>query len=62
VTSSNRGCRNCQLSRVGGNTWRGDFWYVCSGRGIVPVSYSAYDAQGKLICSGSGSDLCLGRR
>ncbi len=62
VTSTNRGCRNCGLGKVGANTWRGDFWYRCSGRGIIPVSYSAYDASGRLICSGKGSDLCLGGR
>jgi hypothetical protein len=62
VTSTNRGCRNCTLGKVGTNLWRGDMYYRCSGRGIVPVSYAAYDAAGNLICSGNGSDLCLGRR
>ncbi|EGV18871.1 hypothetical protein [Thiocapsa marina] len=62
VTSTNPGCRNCALRKIGRNTWRGDLFYGCSGRGIVQVSYAAYDASGRMICSGNGSDLCLGRR
>ncbi len=62
VTSTNPGCRNCALRKIGPDTWRGDLYYGCPGRGIVPVSYAAYDAQGRVICSGNGSDLCLGRR
>jgi hypothetical protein len=62
VTSTNPGCRNCALSKIGRNTWRGDLFYGCRGRGIVQVSYAAYDASGRMICSGNGSDLCLGRR
>ncbi|RKT46444.1 hypothetical protein [Thiocapsa rosea] len=62
VTSTNPGCRNCALRKIGRNTWRGDLFYGCRGRGIVQVSYAAYDASGRVICSGNGSDLCLGRR
>ncbi|WP_296806308.1 hypothetical protein [Thiocapsa sp.] len=62
VTSTNPGCRNCALRKIGRNTWRGDLFYGCRGRGIVQVSYAAYDASGRMICSGNGSDLCLGRR
>ncbi len=62
VTSTNVGCRNCALRKIGRNTWRGDLFYGCRGRGIVQVSYAAYDASGRVICSGNGSDLCLGRR
>ncbi|HSO81297.1 hypothetical protein [Thiocapsa sp.] len=62
VTSTNPGCRNCALRKIGRNTWRGDLFYGCRGRGIVQVSYAAYDASGRMICSGKGSDLCLGRR
>ncbi len=62
VASTNRGCRNCTLKKVGPNQWRGDFWYVCGGRGIIPHYYAAYDAAGGLICSGNGSALCRGRR
>jgi hypothetical protein len=62
VTSTNPGCRNCVLRKIGRNTWRGDLFYGCRGRGIVQVSYAAYDASGRMICSGNGSDLCLGRR
>lgn len=62
VASTNPGCRNCRLGKVGANVWRGDLWYRCGGRGIVPVSYAAYDDQGRIVCSGNGSDLCLGRR
>lgn len=62
VASTNPGCRNCRLGKVGANVWRGDLWFRCRGRGIVHVSYAAYDDRGRLICSGTGSDLCLGRR
>lgn len=62
VTSSNPGCRNCQLRKIGAKVWRGDMFYRCGGRGIVHVSYAAYDAGGRLICSGNGSALCRGRR
>jgi hypothetical protein len=62
VTSTNPGCRNCALRKIGRNTWRGDLFYGCRGRGIVQVSYAAYDSTGRMICSGNGSDLCLGRR
>ncbi len=62
VVSSNPGCPRCELRKVGRNTWRADLFYGCGGRGIVPVSYSVFDAAGRVICSGSGSDLCLGRR
>ncbi|MFB1496839.1 hypothetical protein [Thiocapsa sp. N5-Cardenillas] len=62
VTSTNPGCRNCALRKIGRNTWRGDLFYGCRGRGIVQVSYAAYDSSGRMICSGNGSDLCLGRR
>ncbi len=62
VASTNRGCRNCSLQKVGPNVWRGNFWYVCGGRGIIPHYYAAYDAAGRLICSGNGSALCRGRR
>ncbi|NCA72368.1 MAG: hypothetical protein EOM91_20330 [Sphingobacteriia bacterium] len=62
VTSTNPGCRNCGLRKIGRNTWRGDFYYRCSHRGIIPTSYAAYDASGRVICSGNGSGLCLGRR
>ncbi|CRI67507.1 hypothetical protein THIOKS1640001 [Thiocapsa sp. KS1] len=62
VTSTNPGCRNCALRKIGRSTWRGDLFYGCSGRGIVQVSYAAYDASGRVICTGNGSDLCLGRR
>jgi hypothetical protein len=41
VTSSNPGCRNCRLSKVGANVWRGNLYYRCGGRGIVQVSYAA---------------------
>ncbi|NCA72735.1 MAG: hypothetical protein EOM91_22295, partial [Sphingobacteriia bacterium] len=61
VISTNLGCRNCALRKIGRNTWRGDFFYGCSGRGIVQVAYAAYDASGRMICSGNGSGLCLGR-
>jgi hypothetical protein len=62
VTSTNPLCRNCSLSKIGRNTWRGDFSYRCSDRVIIPTSYAAYDASGRVICSGNGSSLCLGRR
>lgn len=62
VTSTNPGCRDCALTRIGPGSWRGDFFYRCGGRGIVEVSYAAYDQSGKRICSGNGSDLCLGRK
>jgi hypothetical protein len=62
VVSDNPGCRNCRLRRIGPHVWRGDLWFRCSGRGIVHVSYAAFDRQGRRICSGRGSDLCLGRR
>ncbi|EGV20382.1 hypothetical protein [Thiocapsa marina] len=62
VTSTNRGCRNCGLRKIGRNTWRGDLFHRCGGRGIIPVAYAAYDASGRMICSGNGSGLCLGRR
>jgi hypothetical protein len=59
VTSSNPGCRGCLLRKIGPTTWRGDLHYTCGGRGIIQVSYAAYDANGRLICSGRGSGLCL---
>ncbi|SDX65727.1 hypothetical protein SAMN05421783_14913, partial [Thiocapsa roseopersicina] len=62
VTSTNPGCRNCALRKIGRNTWRGDFYYRCSDRVIIPTSYAAYDASGRVICSGNGSGICLGRR
>jgi hypothetical protein len=62
VTSTNIGCRNCLLSKIGRNTWRGDLSYNCGGRGIIQVAYAAYDSSGRLVCSGNGSGLCLGRR
>ncbi len=62
VTSTNRGCRNCGLRKIGRNTWRGDLFHSCGGRGIVQVAYAAYDTSGRIICSGNGSGLCLGRR
>lgn len=62
VTSTNIGCRNCALRKIGRNTWRGDLYYGCGGRGIVEVSYAAYDSAGRVICKGNGSDLCLGRK
>ncbi|UHD17994.1 hypothetical protein [Thiocapsa bogorovii] len=62
VTSTNPGCRNCALRKIGRNTWRGDLFYGCRGRGIVQISYAADDASGRVICSGNGTGLCLGRR
>ncbi|RKT46061.1 hypothetical protein [Thiocapsa rosea] len=62
VTSTNPLCRNCGLRKIGRNTWRGDLSYRCSDRVIIPTSYAAYDASGRVICRGNGSSLCLGRR
>ena len=62
VTSTNRKCRNCALRKIGRNTWRGDLFYICGERGIIQVAYAAYDVSGRMICSGTGSGLCLGRR
>lgn len=62
VVSDNRGCRNCRLTRRNATTWSVGLFYNCSGRGPVPISYSAYDGSGRLICSGKGVANCLGRR
>ena len=62
VVSDNRGCRNCRLNKRNATTWSVQLYYGCSGRGIVPVAYSAYDRAGKLVCSGKGVARCLGRR
>jgi len=62
VVSDNRGCRNCRLNKRNATTWSVQLYYGCSGRGSVPIAYSAYDHSGKLICSGKGEARCLGRR
>jgi hypothetical protein len=62
VVSDNRGCRNCRLKKRNATTWSVQLYYGCSGRGNVPIAYSAYDANGKLVCSGRGVARCLGRR
>jgi hypothetical protein len=62
VTSTNPGCRSCALRKIGRSTWRGDLFYGRRGRGTVQVSYAPYDSSGRMICSGNGNDLCLGRR
>lgn len=62
VVSDNRGCRNCRLRKRNATTWSVQLYYGCSGRGSVPIAYSAYDQSGKLVCSGRGEARCLGRR
>ncbi|WP_462321098.1 hypothetical protein [Halochromatium sp.] len=62
VVSDNRGCRNCRLNKRNATTWSVQLYYGCSGRGSVPIAYSAYDQSGKLVCSGRGTAQCLGRR
>ncbi|HCS91557.1 MAG TPA: hypothetical protein DIW77_16315 [Chromatiaceae bacterium] len=62
VVSDNRGCRNCRLHKRNATTWSVGLYYNCSGRGAVPIAYSAYDRGGRLICSGKGIAHCLGRR
>jgi hypothetical protein len=62
VVSDNRGCRNCRLHRRNATTWSVGLYYNCGGRGSVPISYSAFDRNGRLVCSGRGAALCLGRR
>ena len=62
VVSDNRGCRNCRLTKRNASTWSVGLFYGCSGRGSVPIAYSAYDRSGKLVCSGRGVARCLGRR
>jgi hypothetical protein len=62
VVSDNRGCRNCRLNKRNATTWSVQLYYGCSGRGTVPIAYSAYDRGGKLVCSGKGVARCLGRR
>jgi hypothetical protein len=62
VISDNRGCRNCRLTRRNATTWSVGLFYNCSGRGPVPISYSAFDGSGRLICTGKGVANCLGRR
>ncbi|MEE4109417.1 MAG: hypothetical protein V2I24_08720 [Halieaceae bacterium] len=62
VVSDNRGCRNCRLNKRNATTWSVQLYYGCSGRGTVPIAYSAYDRGGKLVCSGRGVARCLGRR
>lgn len=62
VVSDNRGCRNCRLNKRNATTWSVQLYYGCSGRGTVPIAYSAYDRDGKLVCSGKGVARCLGRR
>ncbi len=61
VVSDNRGCRNCRLHKRNATTWSIGLFYNCSGRGKVPISYSAYDRNGRLVCSGKGVARCLGR-
>jgi len=62
VVSDNRGCRNCRLTKGNATTWSVGLFYGCSGRGSVPIAYSAYDRGGKLVCSGRGVAKCLGPR
>ena len=62
VVSDNRGCRNCRLTKRNATTWSVGLYYNCSGRGDVPIAYSAFDRSGKLVCSGRGVARCLGRR
>ncbi len=60
VESDNPGCRNCDLPKVGRNTWKRKL-YFSGGGGPVSVRYTAYDAAGKALCRGQGTARVLRR-